>query len=265
MSFEITVDRRKGDTVSVAATTGWGTEKPQPSSSAKMVSNLQLGAQTGLLPPVVRWVSPNGRAVLLERPPQVQVMQYYGVKQSQLNRASEVQTYELPLPWILYGFAFDQRYRPALVRMYAMKGPIEGMDTPLFSLPLTNLHRSGEFCLPVQTDWHADTSPWTMAQGIVAGFNQVWSTGFNTDITEQITVAYQQRQPAELFENIPREKKVKASNILKWWERATLAETTKWSWHPSGETVNSLMAYLLSTEQQAFSVSGISMALRTAT
>ena len=264
----ISVDVRRTRTqgrVNVTATTDWGEERPIMSDSAKLRENLNLAAHTGLLPPVVRWVSRYGHGVILERPPQMVTLHYYGVKRGSIYNASKEQLYEIALPWTIYGIVFDAKFRPAMLRLYARPEPVNSFDDHLQCLPLPNLYNSGEFCLPQQAEWMADESVWTMGQGIIAAYNQVWATGYNTDITEMIVRAFTSRQPAPLFEGKDPGEPIKASNLFARWEKASQANpnaVVNWTWLPHEGSVRSLAEHLARTEDQSYGLQMIQAQLR---
>lgn len=246
----------------VDVATMYGNERPVRSESSVLANNLDLTAHSGLLPPVVRWISRFGHGVILERPPQKVTLSYYGVKRNDVSKASKEQLYELPLPWMVYGIMFDGKFRPRNLRVYGRKAPIQDAEDELMNMPLPNLYANGEFCLPQQTAWHEDPKTWTLAEGIVAAYNQIWNTGYNTDITDMVVASFQHQLPRQLFEGKPLGEPIKAANLFTRWEKADPAAVVKWDWLAPTETFESLCMYLTQIEQQQFGIQMVQAQLR---
>lgn len=204
--------------------------------------------QFGVLPPIVRWISRSGLHVLLERPPQVMSVAYYGVQASNVGNAQR-QVYEIPLPWTVYSIQMDDKLRPVNVYVFGAKGPISSYQDTLEVLPLVNCDHYGRFCTPTPK-WDT-TEKWTIAQGINAGYAQVWESNFNTDITTMIDEAYASRLPSAIFEGTEKAKgielgsRVSGANIYKRWEKYDIQDVLQWAWQPeesrSTETVGAII------------------------
>lgn len=260
---EILVQRTKKGELTVQVTAeGLGRQPAVPASSQKMRRLLHLSARSGVLPPVVRWVSPAGRGVLFERPPQEVTINYFGVKQDAIDEQKTNQQYTLQLPWMLYAVLFDPKFRPAKIRMYAMANSMQGANDHLMMLPLPNIYATGEFCLPLQNQWVTDDAVWTMADGINAAYDQIWESGFNRDVTDLVTRAYSEKAPKQIFANP--HPNAKAANIMKVWERASRNDIKKWKWMGAGVRVSHVMHWLTETEQIDYGLQMVSTQLRSA-
>lgn len=260
---EILITRRKDNNLGVQVTAeGLGRQATVPASTEKMHRLLQMSARSGILPPVVRWISPAGRGVLFERPPSEVTINYFGVKQDAIDDKKTNQQFTLQLPWMLYAILFDPKFRPAKIRMYAMRSSIQSPMDPLEMLPLPNIYSTGEFCLPTQNQWVLDDSIWTMADGINAAYDQIWESGFNRDVTDLVTRAYQEMAPKQIFAKP--HPSVKAANILKIWERYGRDDILQWKWLPANVRVTHVMHWLIETEQTDYGLQMISTQLRSA-
>src|SRR5688572_24175063 len=80
-----------------------------PVSEAKFLDQLwaKRNPKIGLLPPVVRWLSPSRRQILLERPPMTMTFTYHAAKQKDVAGAKE-HIIQLPIPWTCYAIELAQ-------------------------------------------------------------------------------------------------------------------------------------------------------------
>ncbi len=202
---------------------------------------VQKARRTGILPPVVRYISPTGRFILLERPPQVMNFKYYGKQKNDIEGA-QLQEYDLPLPWTQYAIGLDHLNRPYFTYVFATPRSISSMSDYLYVLPLPNCEANGKFCTPYPEWGSADDEPWSISEGINTAYATIWNSNFNTDIISNILNAYRHRQPSAIFEGkgrrgeVPRDKAKapKPSNLFKRWEEFTLNEIAGWKdWVPA--------------------------------
>jgi len=232
MSWELTLT--DGDEVISANQVLYGTtavlgEKSDIEIRNKLIG-LETGTGTGILPPVVRWVSPQRRYALLERPPQTIDINYYGVRQYDIvPKKATLQEHTISLPWTLYLIAFDAYMRPVDSYVFALSGPLEHTDTLVGVMPLTNTYANGRFCLPALPEIAANPvpeKPWTMGEGINAAYSQIWMSNFNTDIVEVVVNAYKSRRPRILFPEDENDNymKVMPARMLKKWSALSLEE-----------------------------------------
>lgn len=94
----------------------------------------------GLLPPAVRWLSKNGRRIMLERPP-TQVTVTYGET-----------TYEIPLPWTVWVLEFSQQLTLERSRVFARSYPLSSEQDELGILPFPGVNANNEIPLTFQPD-----------------------------------------------------------------------------------------------------------------
>lgn len=214
--------------------------------------HIRQSSNVGILPPVVRWISPSRRCVILERPPTLVSIVYHGMKVSDLKKATE-QTFDIALPWMCYGVVFDHLNRPLSVRLYALHGPLESPLSRLFDLPLPNIYEdSGLFCLPSTESFGQRTL--TLSQGLAAAYQMVWSSGFNTDIIHNVKIAYEYKSPAKFFEIIPEKYhyKVKPADIFRAWSQIDIGDIGDVEWHPAQiGTVSDLISVIGADDNHA--------------
>lgn len=200
-----------------------------------MKENLRLGSKvsTGILPPVVRYISNTGRSVLLERPPQVVTLNYYGVPKFNITEDTTLQQIDIALPWTMYAMLFNENNYPYDIYVYGMRGSCRSINHELFLLPVTNCELDGKFCPPGTEDGIFPSFD-SLSEGINYGYQSIWSSTFNTDIDAIPVRSYAERLPSAIFagkgdrKRIPNNAAPKTSNLLKRWEEFTLEEVVQW-------------------------------------
>lgn len=114
-------------------------EKVIQEASADMVARLYFShgdAVLNLLPPAVRWIASDCLAFIMERPPQA------------VNIAYKDNTYDIFLPWTVWGVRLDLMRKVKQSYLFARNYPLSTFDDPLFSLPLPNMKADSEVALP---------------------------------------------------------------------------------------------------------------------
>ena len=192
----------------------------------------------GVLPPVVRYVSPTGRFILLERPPQVMTFKYYGRERDNIDGA-QLQEYDLPLPWTQYAIGLDRLNRPYFTYVFCTPRAIQTLSDILYVLPLPNCEANAKFCTPYP-EWGDEEEAWTVSEGINTAYANIWNSNFNTDIISNVLNAYRMRRPNAIFAGkgkrgeVPKGKAPKPSNLFKRWEEFTLEDVSQWiDWVPA--------------------------------
>lgn len=193
---------------------------------------------TGVLPPVVRYISATGRFILLERPPQIMSFNYYGKMQNDIEKA-QLQEFDLPLPWTQYAIGLDHLNRPYMTYVFATPHAIQGVKDVLYVLPVPNCEINGKFCTPYP-EWNQNQDkPWSISEGINTAYAAIWNSNFNTDIISNILNAYRLRQPSSIFAGkgkrgeMSHDKAPKPSNLFKRWEEFDLKDVSQWNdWVP---------------------------------
>jgi hypothetical protein len=135
----------------------------------------------GLLPPAVRWVSKDRKAVVFERPPS----QYFievAWERKELAHSAPKKVFELPIPWTVYLAYFDAGYNPVKVFCYTRPGPITALQDEVFLLPMFNIYMDSHLCNPVVGTF--EDHPETLSWGVQEVFNMVWNSGFNLDLMD---------------------------------------------------------------------------------
>ena len=144
------------------------------------------------LPANMRWVSDNGKALLVERPPCYVNISYHN---GNAGNGRSPESFTIPLPWQSYFIDIDSPY----LYVYFHNQQITSLTDDLFSAPLHNIHTGGQAC--IGGDQMSDISEMvgsesTKSSIINTVINDFWMHVFNDDIK----VAYH-NLPFELQED----------------------------------------------------------------
>lgn len=260
MEFQLNIQEMKDDSVLIKHQNSWTPEQifllSQQDAMDAILPHGFNEIETGILPPIVKYLSPSGRNIILERPPQVITLNYYGVIKDKINKETTLQQFDIPLPWTVYGITLDDNYQPLDIYVYAARRPIQGLSDKLFVLPITNCELSGKFCAPLDTARKVSS----IGEAINMAYSAVWSSNFNLDITENLEEGFNNWMPKLIFNGRGNRKSMenlKISNFYKRWEEFTIDEILSVEdWFPASvsmdgaNTVKSLLGNLVDNEIQ---------------
>lgn len=178
--------------------TKWLKEKPV--SDSKLVEAMPLKGYTDkaglILPPAVRWMSPDKKAVIFERPPfqhrvtysdlNVSGISAYGKKKNALKEYEN--TFVLNIPWTCYAVVFNDNYYPQFIQAYMSNQPlVDDLNVGNHvSLPMPNIWNNARVCL---AKLQLDNLPDTLVSGLHRTHAILWQSGFNFDLTESVAVS----------------------------------------------------------------------------
>jgi len=101
------------------------------------VANAYFGSSPfdlGLLPPAVRWISNDGRGLIIERPPQI----------------VETDTYKIPLPWTIYALRVEEELKITTAKLFVRPFSLSSHDDELYSFPFPGISDEDDFFLGMQ-------------------------------------------------------------------------------------------------------------------
>lgn len=177
----------QGDHVSTSWSMGEGEEEIEMCTvTAKKFCKKFFESSTtpiGLLPPAVRWVSPDRKTVVFERPPSVQYIEVAWAKQVEAHDARKY-SWELPIPWSEYVVHFDSEYNPIIIHTYLRGAPLMDMSDHVCLMPMFNQYANSSLCKPVVGTW--EEHPPTISWGVQEAYNMVWNSGFNLDLIDTL-------------------------------------------------------------------------------
>jgi len=178
---------------------------------------------SGLLPPAVRYMSPNKKWVVVERPPQEMVLNFYPAIQSMISSYT-MRQFVLPIPWTIYATRLNNSGFPGDSYLFARNRAIESDADELYILPLPNCYEDGRMCVPELNSDHYLQPP-NLGESINILHDKIWSSNFNLDlnaamgrlgtINSELTKAYETGNVV---------------SMLKRWEQATFKEVLNWTW-----------------------------------
>lgn len=197
-----------------------------PVKEEKLVESLTdyIYPDIGILPPVVRWISPTRKYVLFERPPVRETIKFYKENLHNINGLSREYIFQLPLPWTLYAVEFDEDYYPIDISVYALRNSLESLNDRLGTLPLPNHYNSGALCMPSRNYNEVCNN---IGEGIKTAYSLAWMSGFNIDLESNFNRSLTSMSPAHLF----RSNRYVIKNPLQlceFWEKQDLEDVTSW-------------------------------------
>lgn len=237
MEFYLKISEKDNNEVLIEHSNSWIDQQYYTLSAEEamdaIIPNDFANIETGILPPVVKYLSPSGRNIILERPPQVVTLNYHGVLKDKIDKETTLQQFDIALPWTIYGITLNDNYQPLDVYVYATPKPIGSTHALLYLLPITNYELDGKFCAPLN---FADEAK-TIGEAINLAYSAVWSSSFNLDITEVIEECFDAWKPENIFNGRGDRdvmKSLKISNFYKRWEEFSLEEVARFTdWLPA--------------------------------
>lgn len=137
--------------------------------------------------PGVRLLSPG--VVVFERPPSHQVISLFKDYRDNINQDTSETEYYIPIPWQVYIATYNpQTFRLIDVKMFFTASSLYDKDQPIYAPPIYNFYSNGKLCRPFFSSMEdVDKYPQNINGIIASAFDFIWNSGFNLDITENIT------------------------------------------------------------------------------
>lgn len=199
---------------------GFSTPKVDNKTLVEKFHN-KIHPPTGLLPPVVKWMSPSRRYVLMERPPTIHSVSFHSAKKSQVHLVKE-HNFDLPMPWTLYAIELGEDCYPVAISIFAMRHQMRSISDVLGVLPLPNHYKTGSLCMPARD--YSETAG-TIGQGINLAHTISWGSGFNLDINFNINATFNAKRPLALVQNI--EGKGTPLKLFRNWQKLSLEQVSR--------------------------------------
>lgn len=167
-----------------------------------------------LMIPGVRYLSPG--VVVFERPPSYQHVSASFASRDGIDEETEEHSYYLPIPWQVYIATYNtETMRLIDTRMYFAENTLYAPSQPLYAPPLLNFYSNGKLCRPFYGSMEdVEKYDKTISGVIAAAFDSVWNSGFNLDITENISQFLIKKKYDQFFEYIKDPKLTKYCNYL---------------------------------------------------
>lgn len=187
-------------------------------------------APSGLFPAGLRWISPDWRQVVIERPPQYHTMAYAAMMRSGAHGHKQ---YLIPVPWQVYFVTLNGDGMPSLCA-YVRPTQLEALDDPLYVYPLPNVGAGGGVCMHVEDSWpqfvKQKPSP-TLADRAFFMINALWMSGFNHNMGN--TLVDRGRHATQFRDKVTGD----GHKVLTELEKVSLAEIVTWDFPKTGSTI----------------------------
>lgn len=199
----------------------------------------------GLMMPAIRWISRDRRTVLVERQPELRLMEYSNKKAAVVTQAS-TKMYMLPMPWTVYLIVFStDLQRVNYVYMYARNSALASEDDPVYRMWLPNFTDPNKFCLgstfadsytTLRNTFMQNMGRFEMNDAITTVMTLIWSVGFNNDAPAQVL---------QIPSAIPEDVQSHANGqheFLKFWEEQSLETVLGWTYRQSTHKISEMMS-----------------------
>lgn len=210
---------------------------------AQLTANNQYNI--GLLPPAVRWISPDKSIVVFERPPMRQLVEFLPLQRDKIREDFDYRgkghycSYQLNIPWTVYLACFDNSYLPNKIKVFTRNEPLQNMDDTLGLLPLLNFYYSSQLCNPGLK--HFEGMPANLGEGINMAYNLIWNSGWNLDLHDAVNLGMKTHSPVTSVSS-PGTKYTQAElraqayvsivNFHKNWASLSMDEVLRTTWAP---------------------------------
>jgi hypothetical protein len=212
--------------------------------------------------------------IVFERPPTYKIISTYNDYRDSINGSTDTSQYYLPVPWQTYIAMYNPSdMRLVSVKMFFTSNSLTSFDQTLYAPPLYNFYSNGTLCRPFFGSMEDIEKYSKDISGVIASaYDWIWNSGFNFDITENISFFLSSKKYFQFekyldpqnkphfdwlkthnFNNIPFQLPMKYHfNLYKCWEQIPLSEVSSISWNPYTTTdfyyqhINNLRENLLS-------------------
>ena len=207
---------------------------------------------SGLLPPVIRYFTPDFKGFILEQTPSVVKIELKVKFEDGTDKAK----LEIPVPWQVYAFRFNETPRNlSSMRVFFRNDVIATPEDQLYVPPLANVSPDGE----IRTEGFADvlqgtykgTDPQIYLPALIKSF---WASVFNEKVLSNFQENY---LPPEFL--TPEIKELETTRrvvpVTKLWSGLSVEEAMGISWQPveddmAAHDVSSLMEHLKNGDEK---------------
>lgn len=138
-----------------------------------------------LIFPGLRYLEKN--IIVFEMPPAHRHVCYQEAFRDNVSGFSHREFY-IPVPWQIYIATFNDDMRLATVQMYFSSTPLYAIDQSLYVPPIFNFYSDGTLCRPFFEKMEdIEKYPKNYAGIMASAFDWIWNSGFNWDITQNIS------------------------------------------------------------------------------
>lgn len=209
-----------------------------------------------LLFPGVRCFAPG--IVIFEKPPCYKVLPVTNAHRDSIDSNSSFSEYYLPIPWQVYIAMYNPSdMRLVNVKMFFASTSLHSFDQEIYAPPLYNFYSNGTLCRPFFSSMDDIEKYSKDISGVIASaYDWIWNSGFNYDITENISYFLYTKEFTQFEQYIKPEHKVYYNwlvdhqlnylpstlnsryhaHFFKCWEDIPLSEVSSIKWSPFTST-----------------------------
>lgn len=195
--------------------------------------------ETGILPPVVRYVSNDNLSCLIERPPHRATIEYKDGPS--YDKKSEVKLYNIAMPWTVFGVTLSKKLMIYSVFIWYRNDQIWSPADKLYSPVLPNVYPEGGICISesnsgaIYKTRHKD-----LASAVSLAISTFWGSTFNRDLSGFHDTCLPEYVRNKIKDNDPY-KSVDALDVMNALEALTSDEALEIQYVDSGYTVGSII------------------------
>jgi hypothetical protein len=197
--------------------------------------------KTGILPPAIRYLSPNRRFFIWERPPTYATVNYVHSYQATVEADSVPHaTYRIPLPWQRYLVYLDNTGYVVALYLSLHAEQMQSLDEYINFAPFPNFYAENYLCLALYN--HLPEGNREVAYGTTLAYNMLWNSGFNRDIFDAFAQLINvKNNPLSRYTQNP-------GLCFKVWSNYPLEQVLTWPWASTGITFNQFIKNQIYTQ-----------------
>lgn len=151
------------------------------------LSKFKTTIESGLLPPMVKWVSLKKDVIVFEKRPEIKkisiIPETKSIVEEMTQEAIDFKSFvvELFIPWQVYVVILNENKTPAVVGAFLRPTPLKSLLEPVYCFPLPNIYADGRICTPVVSSI-AEIESQNIGQVVQNAYQMFWSSSFNYDL-----------------------------------------------------------------------------------
>lgn len=143
--------------------------------------------ESGLLPPMVKWISLKKDVIVFEKRPEIKkisiIPETKSIVEEMNQEAIDLKSFfvELFIPWQVYVVILNENKTPAVVGAFLRPKQLTNLLDSLYCFPLPNIYTDGRICTPVVSSI-AEIESQNIGQVVQNAYQMFWSSSFNYDL-----------------------------------------------------------------------------------
>lgn len=185
--------------------------------SLNKILNIYSNFSDSLILPGLRYFGDG--LLVFERPPTHKHISFVPTYRDQINDDPEYKEYFLPIPWQVYIAKYNpQDMRLLSVSMFFADSSLYDSGQTLYAPPLLNFYGNGGLCRPFFASIEdVEKYPQDLSGVMASAYDWIWNSGFNYDITHNISEFLVSKNYELMYSLIPDNlKTVKIKAVYNW-------------------------------------------------